>query len=269
MKAEGAAMQKTAIDLAHEAMEAHPEDEALRLSFYERVADSELYLLLEEETEDDTVRPRIFPLEDGAMIAAFDREDRLAAFAEGVAPYVALPGRVVAGMLAGEGLGLALNLGAASGFLMPVDAVRWLAETLDREAEELEARPEEILPPRGLPESFVAALDTKLALAAGLARSAYLVGVRYADGRPSHMLAFMAAAPGATQALVRATHEALAFSGIEAGALDVAFFDLSDPIAARLARVGLRFDLPEAAPVRVETASLPPGMDPAKPPRLR
>lgn len=262
-------MEETAIDRAHAAMEAAPEDAAVRLRFYERVADSELFLLLEDEAEEDTVRPQIFPLDAGRMVAAFDREERLAAFADRPVPYVALPGRVVAGMLAGEGLGLALNLGSASGFVLPADAVAWLAETLGNEAEELEARPEEVMPPAGLPESFVSALDTKLALAAGLARSAYLVGVRYADGRRSHMLAYMAAVPGASEALVRATNEALTFSGIEAGSLDVAFFDLSDPIAARLARVGLRFDLPEAPATPVAAAPVAPGMDPAKPPRLR
>ena len=105
-------------------------------------------------------------------------------------------------------------------------------------------------------------------LAAGLARSAYLVGVRYEGGRRGHMLAFMAAVPGAAEALARATAEALVFSGLEAGEIDVAFFDLSDPIAARLARVGLRFDLPEPAPVELREVTAP-GMDPAKPPRLR
>ena len=82
------------------------------------------------------------------------------------------------------------------------------------------------------------------------------------------MLAFVDAAPGAEGALAQAVGEALTFSGIEAGALDVAFFDASDPVAPRLARVGLRFDLPALArPERAEPSA--PGMDPDKPPKLR
>ena len=262
-------MPETPIDLAHAAMEAAPEDDAARLRFYERIADAELFLLLEAEPEGNDIVPRIFPVEGERFVLAFDREARLAAFAEGPAPYAALPGRVVAGLLAAEGLGLGLNLDVApSAILLPSEAMGWLAGTLAEGPREVEGRPEELTPPAGLPERLLAALDTKRALAAGLARSAYLVGVRYEGGRRGHMLAFMAAVPGAAEALARATAEALVFSGLEAGEIDVAFFDLSDPIAARLARVGLRFDLPEPAPVELREVTAP-GMDPAKPPRLR
>jgi hypothetical protein len=49
--------------------------------------------------------------------------------------------------------------------------------------------------------------------------------------------------------------------------MDVMFIRASDEIAARLAKVGLRFDLPEpAAPAMAPVA---PGSDPSKPPRLR
>jgi hypothetical protein len=46
----------------------------------------------------------------------------------------------------------------------------------------------------------------------------------------------------------------------------VAFFDSSDPICRRLARVGLRFDLPEPPEPATPAA---PGSDPDRPPRLR
>ena len=49
-------------------------------------------------------------------------------------------------------------------------------------------------------------------------------------------------------AIAQAVNEALTFSGLEAAALDVAFFASSDPIAAKLAKTGLRFDLPQPAP---------------------
>ena len=60
----------------------------------------ELFLLIEEAEDGAEVRPRVFALEEGRFVLAFDREDRLAAFAEGPAPYAALPGRVLAQRLA-------------------------------------------------------------------------------------------------------------------------------------------------------------------------
>ncbi|MFD1344812.1 SseB family protein, partial [Litorisediminicola beolgyonensis] len=75
--------------------------------------------------------------------------------------------------------------------------------------------------------------------------------------------------PGAEAALARAVNEALVFSGVEAGALDVTFVADSDPLAARLARVGLRFDLPIPEEPQERAAPSAPGSDPSKPPKLR
>jgi hypothetical protein len=50
--------------------------------------------------------------------------------------------------------------------------------------------------------------------------------------------------------------------------MDVAFLRTGEGAAAAMARVALRFDLPE--PVRAEPAApIAPGSDPAKPPKLR
>ncbi|WP_209016141.1 hypothetical protein, partial [Roseibium sp. RKSG952] len=68
-------------------------------------------------------------------------------------------------------------------------------------------------------------------------------------------------------ALAKAVSEALTFSGIEAGALDVGFFNTDEPTAAALANVGLRFELPQP---EVRQVSRPiPGSDPEKPPILK
>jgi hypothetical protein len=114
----------------------------------------------------------------------------------------------------------------------------------------------------------VQALDAKLASAAGLAQAAYLVGTVDADGGRGHLLGFIDAVEPAQGALAKAAGEALTFSGIEAGAMDVAFFAGDDPLTARLAAVGLRFDLPQPrAPGRVAPAA--PGSDPDTPPILK
>ena len=260
-------MTDTPLDTAHIAMDAQPDNDTARLQFYERLADSELFLLLEKDADGDQIEPRLFDTEELRLVLVFDREHRLTAFAEGPAPYAALSGRSLVDMLDRQDIGLGVNLGIApSSTVIPPQAISWLRQTLAGGPEEVAETPEEIGAPKGLPENLIAGLDTKLAQAAGLARLAYLTTVSYKGGRRSHMLAFIDAVPGAEQTLAGATREALVFSGLDAGELDVAFFKASDPIAAKLARAGLRFDLPE--PVKASAPSAP-GMDPNAPPRLK
>ncbi|WP_371135260.1 SseB family protein [Tabrizicola sp.] len=256
----------TLLDAAHAAVSADPENEVLRLRFFERLADGEMVLLLEREAEGQSLEPKVFALEDGPVVLVFDREERLASFTGGIAPYAALPGRVIAGLLKGQGIGMGVNLGVApSSMLLPPEAMDWLAETLEEAPEEVEARPEAFVAPT-VPEAVIAALDGKLARAGGLAAAAVLAGVVYAGGRRGHLLAVLDAVDGAQAALARAMNEALVFSGVEAGELDVVFLASGDPAAAALAKVGLRFDLP--APERPAAAAAP-GMDPSRPPKLR
>lgn len=258
-------MSETPLDRAHRAMEAAPEDGAARLAFYGRLAETELFLLLEAEPEGEAISPKVFALEEGPVVLAFDAEERLSGFTGTPAPFAALPGRDLAGILAGQGLGLGVNLGQEAGILLPSEAVDWLAGLLSARPEPMEARPEELRPPAELPEAVLMGLDARLARAGGLVRHAWLAGVAYPGGRAGHLLAFVDAAPGAEAALSRAVGEAMAFSGVEAGALDVAFLTADDPLTGPLARVGLRFDLPE--PERPQAVAL--ARDPDAPPRLR
>ncbi|NNK16490.1 MAG: SseB family protein [Sulfitobacter sp.] len=256
----------TPLDEAHAAMMAAEEDDAARLRFYERIADVELFLLLEAEPDDDQVTPVLL---DAGYVLVFDRSERLAAYVGDSAPYVALSGRAIAGMLEGQDLGMAVNIGVApSEILLPAGAVAWLRDTLANEAGEVEARIERVLPPKGLPETLIAAIDAKLATATAMAAGAYLVAVEYEGGGRGHLLAFIGAIPRAQDALVRAASEALTFSGIEAGAMDVGFFGPADPTVEKLAKVGLRFDLPQGEGLQ-HTPRMPPGSDPSKPPILK
>jgi hypothetical protein len=243
-----------------------PHDDTARLRFYERLGDAELFLLLESEATGDDVSPRIFDSDDERLVLVFDREDRLADFA-GSVPYVSLSGRVLSDLLAEQGIGLALNPEVApSSFVLGADGVRWLAETLAHAPQEAEAHFEEFAPPTGLPDVLLQALDQKLATATGLAQAAFLVSTRSPTGAKGHLLGFLGAVPGAQTALAKAVGEALTFSGVEAGMLDVAFFDGASAAAQKLGRVGLRFDLPQPhEPLRTGA----PGRDPEAPPKLR
>ncbi|MCL6283413.1 SseB family protein [Ruegeria sp. 2012CJ41-6] len=258
----------TALDAAHTAMERDGADDAARLRFFERLADSELFLLLTQEAQGEEVSPELFDVADGRFVLVFDQEERLARFAGRPAPYAALSGRVLAGMLAGQGIGLGLNLDVApSAQLIPSEAVDWLLDTLGQVPDQVEDHFAELHAPVGLPDRLLTALDAKLATAAGLAQAAYLVGVTYQGGGRGHLLAFVEAHDGARDALAKAVSEALTFSGIEAGSMDVGFFAATDPMAAKLARHGLRFDLPQPEPLTAPPAA--PGMDPEKPPVLK
>ena len=163
---------------------------------------------------------------------------------------------------------MGVNLGVApSQMVLPPEALEWLSGMLDPAPEEIEARPASFHAPGALPDRLIDVLRAKLARAGGLASAALLAGVRYTDGGQGHLLAFMNAAPEAEAALARAVREALAFSGIEAGMIDVVFLAGDDPAVVPLAKVGLRFDLP--APARPESQSpSAPGTDPDRPPRM-
>lgn len=258
----------TEIDIAHAAMVAAPEDDAARLRFYERLADTELFLMLEDEAQGDQIRPATFEVERQVFVLVFDRIERLSGFAGGVVPYAGLSGRGLAAMLAGQGIGWAFNPEVApSTMLIPAEAVDWLAQTLAEGPQRIESRLREVSPPTGIPEVLLTALDRKLAASGGLADLAYLVGATHETGAHGHLLVFVDAVEGAEGALASAVGEALTFSGVEAGQLDVMYLRGSDEMAARVARVGLRFDLPK--PEAREMPGANPGMDPAKPPKLR
>lgn len=258
----------TPLDRAHAEMESQPDIDALRLRFYERLADSELFLLLEAEPINDIAKPIIFPVEDQKFALVFDSQERLVEFSQEPTPFVSLSGRMIAGMLNGQGIGLGVNLSVApSSMLLPETAVTWLAETLAVEPTQAQEKPIAFYAPRSVPEVLISSLDTKLAAMAGVAKAAYLAEVEYENAPKGHVIAFVEAIEQAQTAITTAVSEALTFSGIEAGTLDVLFLRASDPIAAQLAKVALRFDLPELLEPKAQVMEAP-GSNPDKPPRL-
>ena len=254
------------LDSVHAAMEAAPGDDALRLAFFGQLADTELVVLLAVEAEGDDISPDLFTVEEGQYALVFDSHDRLAAFVGRPAPVAALPGRVLVRMLAGHDIGLALNPDVApSAMLIPSEAVDWLAETLEVAPRTLGARAQGFVAPQDVPDALIAALDPRLARATGLAQAAWLAGAEWEGGAKGLVLAFVGAVPEAEQALARSVAEALAFSGLGAGWLDVIFLAPGTAAAQAVARVGLGFDL-TAAEMPAPSA---PGMDPDRPPKLR
>ena len=253
----------TQLDRTHAAMTAGGDAEGM--AFYRALADAELFILLEAEAEGEVMTPRIFDLADGPVLLAFDNEERLAGFSDQVLPYAALPGRIVAAQMVGQGLSLGLNLGsgAASEVILPPEALDWLMAMLDQApAQASQAQVARFEPP-AVPVQVLDALATGLA---GVGRT-YVVGAVYDGGRRGQMLVLVGVAASAEAALLRAVTEALAFSGLDASALDTVFLAEDDGALARLAGPALMLqgDVVEVE----EVPRVGPGMDPARPPNLK
>lgn len=257
------------LDLAYGRMTTGGEADQLR--FYRVLADATLFLLLEREAEGEVIVPRVFDLPDGPVLLAFDSEDRLAAMGDGPLPYAALPGRIIAQQMVGQGLSLGLNLGtdAACETLLPPEAMDWLTEMLATAPSAVEAQVAQFLAPQGLPPVLIDALEAAMIGVSGLAQAGLLAAVQYKDGRRGHMLAVVGAQPAAHPALARAMGEALTFSGVEAGELDVTFLADQDPGLAALLRVARVFEVPQPPEPEAALSPKAPGSDPDKPPMLR
>ncbi len=250
------------------------EETSARLAFHAELTRAEVFVLLTAEAAGDSLSPRVFDLSDVRAVLAFDSEMRLAGFAGEASAYAALPGRVLVPMLAdaGEGLSLLLNADTPHAALLTPETLDWLAATLSAPPPPKgQAVPEGFAPP-ALPEAvlrpLVEALERRLSGTPGLA-AAVLVGVQWQGGARGHMLALSGLPEAAQPAVARAVAEALALSGLEAGSLDVTF--PPERAMAAIAGVGLALSpAPYAMPdEQVLTPGAGPGLDPARPPRLR
>ena len=235
------------------------------LGFYRALADAELFLVLESEALGAVMTPRVFDLSDGPLLLVFDSEERLAGFGDGPVPYAALPGRVIAAQIAGQGLALGLNLGtgAASEMILPAEAITWLMQMLDQApAEEVEAAVLRFEAPV-VPDAVLQALPPVIS-----AGPAWLAGAVFAQGRRGIMLALTGVDPADQARMARAVTEALAFSGLDASELDLVFVAEGGAVVARMGAVGLMFR-PEVRPEPAVAAPKPPGSDSDRPPILR
>ena len=259
----------TRLDDAHAEMMHDDSNDALRLAFYSQLADAELFVLLDGDADPEQLTPRLFDLEDGQVVLAFDLEERLTAFVGGPAAYAALPGRVIASQLSGQGVGLGLNVGdTPSSIILPAEVMDWLTVTLGTKPAQVAAAAQGFSYPWGVPETVTQRLLDKLGSHPGLAEAVLLAEVVYQGGRRGHILAVLGADAGAELALSGAVSEALVFSGLDMAEMDVVFLETGDPRTKTIAEVALRLDLPKPLPQTPPTIAVP-GMNPEKPPILR
>ncbi|MFD1883647.1 SseB family protein [Paracoccus pacificus] len=235
-----------------------------RARILSRLADTPLFAALGEEPAGDTVTFRIFDLADGPFALAFDVEERLSTFLGGPADFVELPGRVLAGRLGAADTGILINPGHPSEMMLPAETLRWLAQTLSQAPLAAEGQATQYRRP--VAPALVEPLSVRLADMAGLARAVWLVGSRFQnDTGAGHLLLVEGAAPAQQDRIAKALAETLAFLPEVPGGVDIAF---TDRVPAAVAKLGLCFELPRHE-VPSPVASMPPGSDPDRPPRLR
>ncbi|MEM6637533.1 MAG: SseB family protein [Pseudomonadota bacterium] len=257
------------IDRALLRMEKDPEAAAPRMQFFGRLVATELFLMLEKEGSDDNLEPVVAETEEGAFALVFDSEERLASAAGRPVPYAALPGGELARMLLGSGLGLALNsAGTGVPFLASPATLEWLCAQAPAAPASAEVLLYSVAPPRRLPQDRLQILDEALAALAGLAERAFLATGTTAEGDAHQILVVVNLVETLQAHAAGHLAHALAFSGTddETETVDLLFLSDDNPLLEAVARVGLRFDLPEIPEPEPPKA---PGTDPARPPRLR
>lgn len=262
------------------------ENPALRLWFHGELISTEVFVWLAgmpgpagegapRATPAGTLAPQVFDLESGPTVLAFDSEAALAAFAGKAVDYAALPGRVLVRMLTEARPRLSLLVQGANGVaeLLGPEALDWLMQTLSAPAPgAVMAQARSYGPPMLSPavlSLLVPALERRLSGLPGL-EAAALVQAVWQDGSTGHLLAVSGLPHPAWPAVSQAVAEALALSGAALDQLDVVF-----PAPERMKAIltaGLRL---APAPHTLATVPQPrnppsaPGMDPARPPRLR
>ena len=265
-----------------------PLDRALRLAegdvadgrVIDALLNARLCLLLKEEPgPDGALSPLMLELEAGPTALAFDDEARLAAFGGGE-HYAEVPGRALIGMLTGRGLNLAVNPGVApSEMFHGVEALDWMAQVSAAEARDAEGRISALAAPRGASEALISALDAKLAALGAWLAEAWLVRAQTPEGArlalalvereseaPAAGRALAAAAEARRRAVVLAISESARLAAPESE-VEIFFAPAAAPVIAAARRAGLGFEIP--APEAPAVPGAGPGMDPARPPKLR
>ncbi len=230
------------LDRFYAEMAARPDDDGARLAYFAALAAQELVVPLRSESDGATLDPLVIETEAGAVVPAFDDPARLADLAPGPVPFAALAGRELAALLAGQGVGLGVNLGTDQPFLIGPEGVAWLAAMVAAGPDVARARPVAFHPPGQDALALLPALEGPLARLGGIAAAAVLASAEYPGGARGAFLGILGCAPGAEETVSRALAEALRFAAAGGdGALDVAFIP-GGGAAAALLRAGVRVD---------------------------
>ena len=157
------------LNKAFREMSQDPENNDARLNYYGVLADTDLFLLLEQETSNEILEPKFIQLEGNNFALAFDSEENLSEFYGEAAAFAQITGRVLAKMLLEEKIGLGINLGVSEGeLLLPWEIIEWFVNVLDETPNLIQTTPKKFSPVKAFPEIMFKALQEKLKPAVGL-----------------------------------------------------------------------------------------------------
>ncbi len=210
----------------------HEAGDAARAAILRRLADTLLYAALAGEAEG--ARAQLLRLDgpDGPLALACDSDERLAGFFGRPVDYAAMPGRVLARMLAEAGVALLVNPGAPSEMLIGAETLDWLSRALADHPDAAQGTARLTPPDTAVAEMLLPALGERLADMAGLAQAAVLTRAQWSDGREGHLLLIEGAEPQVEPLIAKAIGELAAFLPPIQGGLDVSFAALTAPEGA-------------------------------------
>ena len=257
------------LNKAFREMSQDPENNDARLNYYGVLADTDLFLLLEQETSNEILEPKIIQLEGNNFALAFDSEENLSEFYGEAAAFAQITGRVLAKMLLEEKIGLGINLGVSEGeLLLPYSVIEWFVSVMDEPHNLVQTTPKKFLPVKALPEIMFKALQQKLKPAVGLFDEIWICAVEYNEDETSHLICLMGAQNSAQQAIVKSINEVLSFTDIDLGNIDVAHFSYGDEACNKIREIGIKLEFPEVTEVKNATRDVK-NKAALEPPKLR
>ena len=239
------------LNKAFREMSQDPENNDARLNYYGVLADTDLFLLLEQETSNEILEPKFIQLEGNNFALAFDSEENLSEFYGEAAAFAQITGRVLAKMLLEEKIGLGINLGVSEGeLLLPYSVNECFVSVLDETPNFVQTTPKKFLPVKAFPEIMFKALQQKLKPAVGLFDEIWICAVEYNEDETSHLICLMGVQNSAQQAIVKSINEVLSFTDIDLGNIDVAHFSYDDEACTKIREIGTKLEFPGVTEVK-------------------
>ena len=257
------------LNKAFREMSQDPENNDARLNYYGVLADTDLFLLLEQEPSNEILEPKFIQLEGNNFALAFDSEENLSEFYGEAAAFAQITGRVLAKMLLEEKIGLGINLGVSEGeLLLPYSVIEWFVSVLEETPDVVQNSPKKFLSANAFPEIMLKVLQEKLEPAVGLFDEIWICGVEYDEDETSHLICLMGAQNSAQQAIVKSINEVLSFTDINLGNIDVAHFNYHDEASSKIRTIGVKLEFPQVNELK-SAAGNAKNKATSQPPKLR
>tara|TARA_B100000530_G_scaffold322997_1_gene258470 strand:+ start:65 stop:847 length:783 start_codon:yes stop_codon:yes gene_type:complete len=257
------------LNKAFREMSQDPENNDARLNYYGVLADTDLFLLLEQEPSNEILEPKFIQLEGNNFALAFDSEENLSEFYGEAAAFAQITGRVLAKMLLEEKIGLGINLGVSEGeLLLPYSVIEWFVSVLEETPDVVQNSPKKFLSANAFPEIMLKVLQEKLEPAVGLFDEIWICGVEYDEDEFSNLICLIGAQKPAEQAMIKSIKEVLSFSDINLGNTDVTQFNYDDEACSIIREIGIKLEFPQVPKLK-SAAKGQKNKATLRPPRLR